>query len=154
MPRLPRPPPIRRSTQAPRSFSARLWMSVDRMPPTRARRCKEPATKVACSWREFYHGLLRWIPKERLSLLQECSSVRHGVDDIVDAELVSRLRKGKWIFWIVRVFPPVADIHVVVRHHDYSALVIVERAPMGRTFHLGPTAAEKKMPVAGNLHIL
>src|SRR5262245_5297267 len=64
MPRLPRRPPILRSTQAPISFSMRLWMTVGRKLRTRARRRKGPATIVACSWREFYHGLLRWIPNQ------------------------------------------------------------------------------------------
>src|SRR5262249_44286228 len=111
MPRLPRPPPLRRSTQAPTSFSKRLWMTGGRMPSPPARQCKEVATKVACSFPEFYHGRLRWIR----STLQERESVRHSVHDVVDAELVSRLGEGKWVLWIIRVFPSVADIHVVVR---------------------------------------
>src|SRR5438034_9916331 len=62
------------------------------------------------------------------TLLQACS-VRHGVDDIIDADADSQLGELFRIARVIGVLPGVAQVHVVADGHHEASLVVVDAAP-------------------------
>src|ERR1700678_2923267 len=56
--------------------------------------------------------------------------MRHGVNDIVDANANPERGVFLWILGIVGMLPGIAQIHVVADSHHQAALVVVNTAPM------------------------
>src|SRR5689334_13454020 len=76
-------------------------------------------------------------------------SMRHRVDDVVDAEPVRRRRHRRRVTWVVGVLPRVAHVAVVIQRDHEPAFVVIDAAPVRRALH-----AAIEMPLARNLRAL
>src|ERR1700735_3419721 len=56
--------------------------------------------------------------------------MRHGVNDIVDANANPERGVFLWILGIVGMLPGIAQIHVVANGHHQPALVVEDASPM------------------------
>src|SRR5689334_8374991 len=61
------------------------------------------------------------------------ASVRHGIDDVVDADADSERRELFVIVRIVGPFPGIADVGVERHRHHQPAAIVVNPAPARRT---------------------
>src|SRR5262245_20094185 len=76
-------------------------------------------------------------------------SVRHRVDDVIDAETVRSRSHRRGVMRVVGVLPRVAHVAVVIQRDHESAAIVIDPAPVRRPFH-----AAVKVPLARNLRAL
>src|SRR5262245_33122221 len=76
-------------------------------------------------------------------------SVRHRVDDVVDAETVRRRGHRRGVMRVVGVLPRVAHVAVVIQRDHEPAAIVVVAGPVGRACLASPG-----VPLAWNLRAL
>src|ERR1035441_9582004 len=80
----------------------------------------------------------RWISRASLTAKRYTTegantSVRHRVDDVIDADADAEGGEPFGVLRVVRVLPGIAQIHVVTDGHHQPAVIVVDAAPVGGT---------------------
>src|SRR5215471_16281135 len=84
-------------------------------------------------------------------------SVGHRVYDVICADLIGQGGHWNGIIRIVGMLPGVAGVHIKIDDDHQAVMIVINSAPMLRSFHLRDDLASicsTQMPLAGDLRPL